>query len=133
MNPIALCAIFSVVLAGCVSTTVVQAPSLSSKTICIVDNPSVRQAFRDAYERRIAAHGYDTKIVDASASCDIVSTYSATYGNHWGVYLATATLTINDHGKEVGRATYKAPYASPEKHGRVEGKIEALVAQLLPK
>lgn len=127
-----LLAIVPIVLAGCVSTSVTQAPKLSSREICIVNNPGVRVAFRDAYERQIAAKGYATRIVEMPSACTVVSTYAATYGNHWGVYLATATLTISENGKEVGRAKYKAPYASPEKHGRVEGKIEALVSELLP-
>lgn len=104
---------------------------MADKTICIVDNKRVRVDFRDAYERQLQAKGYATKVIAGGETCPTTSTYEATYGFHWGAYLATARLTIYKDGVEAGRATYKAPYASPEKHGRVEGKVEALVAQLL--
>ena len=119
-------------LAGCISTKVTKATSIPDKTICIVDNPAVRTDFRDAYERQLRAKGYETKIVDANATCPVTSTYTANYGFHWGVYLATARLTISSNGKQIGEANYHAPYGSPAKHGRVEGKIETLVTQLLP-
>jgi hypothetical protein len=119
-------------LSGCVSTQVIKATGLSDKTLCIVDNPAVRVDFRDAYERQVQAKGYQTKIVPTNAACPTTSTYQASYGFHWGMYLASAQLTVYSNGKEVGKAIYKAPYADPAKHGRVEGKIETLVAQLLP-
>ncbi len=132
MKPILIIATLVLPLAGCVSMQVIKATSISDKTVCIVDNPAVRVEFRDAYERQVQAKGYETKIVDTNVACPTTSTYTASYGFHWGVYLASAQLTIYRNGKEIGKATYHAPYASPEKHGRVEGKIEALVTQLLP-
>ena len=132
MNNKILLLLTSIALVSCVSVKVTKAPNIHGKLICIVNNPEVRSAFRDAYERQLVSKGYATKIVDTTSACDITTTYTATYGFHWGMYLSTAVLTINDHGKEVGRADYSAPYASPAKHGRVEGKIENLVAKLLP-
>ncbi|HKY01094.1 MAG TPA: Sbal_3080 family lipoprotein [Burkholderiales bacterium] len=132
MKPILIVIALSLVLSGCVSTQVMKAASISDKTVCIIDNPAVRVDFRDAYERQVRAKGYETKIVNTNSACPTTSTYEASYGFHWGTYLATAQLTIYSNGKEIGKATYDAPYASPEKHGRVEGKIEALVAELLP-
>jgi len=122
----------SIILIGCVSIDVKRASTLDSKEICIVDNPNVRQDFRDAYERRIQTKGYKTKITNEASTCQITTTYTATYGNHWGLYLATSELKIFNRGKLIGQANYKAPYASPEKHGRVENKIESMVIQLLP-
>ena len=132
MKPILAVAALVLSLAGCVSTQVTKATSIPDKTLCIVDNPNVRVAFRDAYERQVRAKGYETKIVNSDATCPTTSTYTASYGFHWGVYLASARLTINSNGKQIGEANYHAPYASPEKHGHVEGKIEALVKELLP-
>lgn len=125
-------AILVLALTGCVSVDVTKATRISGKEICIVDNPSVRRDFRDAYERQIQAKGYTTKIINDVSACQVTSTYVATYGWHWGTYLATAELKVFNGGVEIGRAGYKAPYASPEKHGKVEEKIEALLAQLLP-
>jgi len=122
----------SIVLVGCVSLDATKATGLSGKEICLIDNPDVRQDFRDAYERRIQAKGYKTQIIKEASACQITSTYTATYGNHWGLYLATSDLKIFNGGVLIGQAHYKAPYASPEKHGRVENKIESMVDQLLP-
>lgn len=132
MKTISIVAIFVLCLAGCVSTQVTKAPRIPDKTVCIVDNPAVRVAFRDAYERQVRAKGYETKIVASNTDCPTTSTYTASYGFHWGVYLASAHLTIYSNGRQIGDATYHAPYVSPAKHGHVEGKIEALVAQLFP-
>ena len=129
---LAAAAVLVWLLTGCVSKQIVQATGITDKTVCIVDNPSVRPEFRDAYERQIRAKGYETKIVADVASCLTTTTYRATYGFHWGAYLSSAQLTVFSSGKEIGKAIYKAPYADPSKHGRVEGKIETLVSQLLP-
>lgn len=104
------------------------------KTICIVNNSKVKQAFRDAYERQIQAKGFQTKIIakNNDSSCKITSVYTARYGIHWGVYLKTANLKILKGDNVIGQASYRAPFASPEKHGRVEGKIKSMVDELLP-
>ena len=133
--------IFATILAAfsmlsCTSLQVSEVNALKgSEEVCIVDNKYVKPDFRDAYERRINANGYKTKIIPArkDSSCELVSTYSATYGQHWGVYLKTAVLKVYRSEKLAGEAKYKAPYASPGKHGRVENKIESMVNQLLPK
>ncbi|MBI3897147.1 MAG: hypothetical protein HY308_02490 [Gammaproteobacteria bacterium] len=122
----------SIILIGCVSIDATKAVGLSGKEICIIDNPNVRQDLRGAYERRIQAKGYKTQIIKEASACPITSTYTATYGNHWGLYLATSELKIFNGGALIGQVRYKAPYASPEKHGRVENKIESMVDQLLP-
>jgi hypothetical protein len=127
-----LVAAIALPLTACVSSQVMKATRLPDRTICIVNNPEVNGDFRDAYVRQVRAKGYETKIVDAIDACPTTSTYQASYGVHWGLYLASAQLTIYGDGKEIGRATYNAPFASPLKHGRVEGKIETMVAELLP-
>lgn len=132
MKSVLLSLSLSIVLTGCVSLDVTKATTLSGKEICIIDNPNVRQDFRDAYERRIHEKGYKTQIINEASACQITSTYTATYGNHWGPYLATSELKIFNGRVLIGQARYKAPYASPEKHGRVENKIESMVDQLLP-
>src|SRR4051812_8028553 len=83
-----------IAMTGCVSVETTKAVNILSKEICIVDNPHVRLDFRDAYERRIQAKGYTTKIVKDAAACRTISTYTATYGFHWGTYLATSELKI---------------------------------------
>lgn len=105
---------------------------LAGQEICIVDNPAVQQDFRDAYQRRIEAKGYTTRIVQAIGDCPIATTYSASYGQHWGVYLAVSYLQVFRDGAEIGNVRYKVSYANPTKHGRVEDKIGEMVEKLLP-
>jgi len=124
------CLIFP--LTACTSLHTTKAEHLADKVVCIVNNPSVETVFRDAYERQIRAKGYDTKIIAKGEACSTTSTYEATYGFHWGVYLASAELKIFYQGVEVGKSIYHAPYVSPAKHGRVEGKIEKMIDELLP-
>jgi hypothetical protein len=123
---------FSILLTGCVSLDVTKAVNIDGKEICIIENPYVQTDFLTAYERKIQDKGYKTKIIKDASACKITSTYTATYGEHWGTYLSRAELKIFNGGTLVGQARYKAPRGSPEKHGRVESKIETMVEQLLP-
>lgn len=123
-----------VLTAGCTSLKVTTANGLGDYDICVIKNESIKDDFTSAYVRQIENNGYKIKMVDQaeSLSCLITATYSATYGFHWGVYLATANLKVFKGKKLVGEAYYKAPFASPAKHGRVENKINAMVNKLLP-
>ena len=132
MKSIAVAAVLVIPLAGCVSTHITKATGISDKNICIIDNPEVPVDFRAAFERQIRAKGYQTRIIRSDETCATTTTYEASYGFHWGVYLAAARLKVFSNGREVGQAVYRAPRADMTKHGRVEGKIEALVSQLLP-
>ncbi len=126
--------IFFVVLSGCVSSNVKNVKGLTgNEEICIVENKAVRHDFLKAYQRQINQKGYKTQIIEPteSSTCVYTTTYSATYGFHWGMYLATAKLKVFNGADLVGKATYQAPFASPAKHGRVEGKINILVDELL--
>ena len=122
----------SIFLTGCVSLDATKAVYIDGKEICIIENPDVRPAFLTAYERRLQEKGYKTQIIKDALACQTTSTYTATYGEHWGVYLARAELKIFNNGTLIGQARYRAPHASPEKHGRVESKIESMVELLLP-
>ena len=120
---------------GCVTMNAKKVSDLKgNEEICIVDTSSVRPSFRDAYERRIRANGYQTRIITDknNPSCELTTTYYATYGTHWGLFLATAELRVFRGDKVVGAASYNAPWASPAKHGRVEPKIGSMVNELFP-
>ncbi|MES9905152.1 MAG: Sbal_3080 family lipoprotein [Sedimenticola sp.] len=123
-----------VILSGCTSLDVTSAKNIDGNEICVINNVSVKKDFTDAYIRQINENGYKSRLIDESEKngCIITSTYAATYGFHWGVYLKTAELNVFNKNELLGKASYKAPYASPEKHGRVENKIDAMVDKLLP-
>jgi len=127
-----LCLIF--IFSGCTSMDVKSAKNIENTEICVINNELINPDFTAAYLRQIKSNGYRAKVINASEAnnCEFTSTYTATYGNHWGLYLATAQLKILHKGKVIGEANYKVPYVSPAKHGRVEGKINDMVDQLLP-
>jgi hypothetical protein len=121
-----------IAFSGCISLKATKVTNIGSKEICIVDNPAVWQDFRDAYARRIQAKGYKTQIIKDAGACQVTTTYAATYGVHWGLFLATAELKIFNGDVQIGQASYKAPWGSPLKHGSFENKVETMVDQLLP-
>jgi hypothetical protein len=129
---LALGAISTAVVAGCASTQITKAAQIGSEEICIVDNPIDRQAFRDAYERRIQAKGYKTRVVSDAKACQVSTTYTSSMGySGWGPYLSDVDLKVFSGDKLVGSAIYHAPKA-PTSHGSFENKIGALVDQMLP-
>lgn len=127
-----LALLLPIVLSGCISLNTTKATNIGSKEICIVDNPAVWQDFRDAYARRIQAKGYKTQIVKEATACQFTTTYAATYGYHWGLFLSTAELKIFNGEVQIGQASYRAPWGNPLKHGSFENKVESMVDQLLP-
>lgn len=129
---LALGAISLVVVAGCTKVNIVKVAQVGDDLICIVDNPSERQAFRDAYERTIQAKGYRTRVVSDTKACHVSTTYTSSMGySGWGPYLSDADLKVFNGDKLVGSAIYHAPKV-PTSNGRFENKIGALVDQMLP-
>lgn len=122
-------------LTGCVSQNVKPvATADDGDHVCIIRNVEVNPDFLTAYRESIESRGFVTSVVNAkNTDCDLVTTYVAHYGVHWGLYLARADLQVFRSGNLVGRAQYKAPRAAPNKHGRVVEKIDQLVGELLPK
>jgi hypothetical protein len=131
-NLLVLVAISLVVVAGCTKVHIVKVTQIGDDLICIVDNPSERQAFRDAYERTIQAKGYKTRVVSDIKACQVSTTYTSRIGySGWGPYLSDVDLKVFSGDKLVGSAIYHAPNA-PTSNGRFENKIDALVDQMLP-
>ena len=130
MRKILLVVLLSI-LSGCVSQSVKKVSGITAGSeICIVKNNRVSRDFFDAYSNTLRNAGFTTKEIAAPSECEIYTTYTAHFGQHWGLYLSRAQLDIYKAGKSVGSATYKAPRADPSKHGRVEGKIQKLVDEM---
>jgi hypothetical protein len=103
-----------------------KAEGLQGGEICIVGNTYTGQDFRDAYERRIRAKGYTTRIVAAKGDCTITTTYVADYGKTgWGRYLRTAMLWVHRDGEEIARVNYKG-----SRHG-FKGKVEDVIGEMV--
>lgn len=126
--------VFLVMLSGCVSQSVNSVRGIEpGSEICVVRNKNVSRDFFDAYSNTLRKVGFQTKEISTPNECSVYTTYSAHFGEHWGLYLSRADFTIYKDGKIVGSATYKAPRSDPTKHGRVEGKIQKLVNEMFNK
>ncbi len=120
------------IVTGCTKVHIVKVAQTGNDLICIVDNPSERQAFRDAYERTIQARGYKTRVVSDAKACQVSTTYSSRMGySGWGPYLSDVDLRVFSGDKLVGSAKYHAPKV-PTSHGSFENKIGDLVDEMLP-
>lgn len=125
-------AISLVAVAGCTKVHIVKVAQTGNDLICIVDNPSERPAFRDAYERTIQARGYKTRVVSDAKVCQVSTTYSSRMGySGWGPYLSDVDLKVFSGDNLIGSAKYHAPNV-PTSHGKFENKIGDLVDEMLP-
>jgi hypothetical protein len=110
---------------------------MDTHELCIIDNPNVRSTFLEEYRRVLSAKGYQTKVLDKSASvddCPITSTYTANWRWDLAMYMAFAQITVYANGKKVGDALYDSLSGSGNlgKFISAETKIRELVDQLFP-
>ncbi|MDQ1812183.1 Sbal_3080 family lipoprotein [Massilia sp. CCM 9210] len=126
-------------LSGCaIHQNVKPVERFDSKVVCIVDNPSVRATFFDAYERALTNKGYEVKKLASGASlveCPLTSTYTATWRWDLAMYMAYADIVVYKNAKPAGKATYDASRGGGNmgKFIGAEKKITELVDQLFPR
>ena len=107
------------------------ARGVEGQEICIISNTYVAQDFRDAYERRIRAKGYATRIVTAKTDCPVTVDYAASFrSNGWGRYMNAALLQVYRDGEPIALAQYKG--SRHGFHGSVEDVIGKMIDVLLP-
>jgi hypothetical protein len=127
-----------IALTGCaIHQTVRPVEQFEDKQVCIVESPSVRAGFLDAYKRALVAKGYVVKQLPQSASlveCPITSTYTATWRWDLAIYMAYAEITVYNNGKPIGKATYDARRGggNMSKFIDADKKISELTNQLFP-
>jgi hypothetical protein len=103
-----------------------KAEGIQGQEICIVGNSYTGQDFLDAYERRIRAKGYTTRIVAAKSDCPITTTYAANYGKTgWGRYLRSAMFWVHRDGEEIALVNYQG-----SRHG-FKGKVEDVIGEMV--
>jgi hypothetical protein len=110
---------------------------MNAREICIIDNPKVREGFLEAYRRALDHKGFQTRVLDKSATpdeCPLTSTYTANWRWDLALYLAFANITVYADGRKVGRAVYDSlgGGGNPAKFINAEKKIQELVDQLFP-
>lgn len=128
--------VFAASLSGCVINQAVNpVPSLSSKAICIVENPAVRPGFLQEYRSVLEEKGYSVKIMPRSATiteCPTTSTYVARW--HWdmALYMEYAEIRVYNEGTLAGKAVYDARRGGgrPDKFINGDSKVRELVSAL---
>jgi len=129
-----LCAAF----AGCaIHQTVKPVDKFDDRQMCVIDNPSVKASFAEAYKRSLAAKGYAVRQLPATAAitdCTVTSTYSASWRWDLALYMAYAEIRVFANGKQAGEAIYdsKSGGANLGKFIDADKKITELVNQLFP-
>lgn len=126
-------------LGGCAIHQTVQplaAPGVTQ--VCIVENPSVRPGFLEAYKRTLSSKGYQVKQLASGASlveCPVTSTYVAKWTWDLALYMSYADITVYNKGAPSGKATYNAGRAglNTSKFIDADKKITELVDQLFPR
>lgn len=128
----------AVVLVGCaIHQKVDPVPRTNVREICIINNPNVREGFLESYRRALSTKGFETKLLDKSATpsdCPLASTYTANWRWDLALYMAFAEITVYVDGKKVGRALYDSlgGGGNPAKFINADNKVQELVDQLFP-
>ncbi|SHN66363.1 Sbal_3080 family lipoprotein [Desulfovibrio litoralis] len=109
----------------------------TDKTICIVEDPDVKEGFLQTYQQVLRERGYFFKVVhqgDSLQNCAITSTYTGLWRWDLALYLAYARIEVLQDGRRIGLAEYDSLSAGVNmgKFVRGETKIRELVEKLFP-
>jgi hypothetical protein len=133
------CAVLALcTLSACaIHQTVKPVERFSGKTVCIVENPAVKNTFLQAYSDALTIRGYTVRQLPADASlitCPITSTYTANWRWDIAMYMVSADITVYNNGRPSGKANYDSKRAglNTNKFINAEKKIAELVGQLFP-
>lgn len=126
------------ILNGCaIHQKVTPVAAGNEKSVCIIENMSVKHNFLPSYHKTLAEKGYSVKILDPSASinqCQMTSTYNANWRWDLALYMAYAEIKVYTDGKVIGEAKYDSTKGGGNlgKFINADAKIGELVNQLFP-
>ena len=138
LKRITLLAVIGFISIGCaIQQTVKPVERFADRTVCIVDNPAVREGFMTSYRQALESKGYVAQKIPADASiiqCPITSTYTANWRWDLATYMSYANIKVYNNGKPVGEALYDSKRAglNTGKFIEADKKIKELVDQLFP-
>ncbi|WP_342593241.1 Sbal_3080 family lipoprotein [Ramlibacter agri] len=125
-------------LAGCaIHQTVRPVDVALEREICVIENPSVKAGFIEAYKRSLATKGYAVRQLPASApitACATTTTYTASWRWDLALYMAYAEIRVFTAGKQVGEAKYDSLRGGGNMNKFIDAdrKVDELVNQLFP-
>ena len=128
----------SLSVAGCAITQKVDPVlGVTTKEVCVIEDPAVRATFLQTYKRALRDKGYTVKMLEADSSitsCPVTSTYTARWSFDFTIYMAEADITVFRDGAKAGQASYDAKKGGLNltKWIDADAKIVELTGQLFP-
>jgi hypothetical protein len=128
-------------LAGCGTiqqkVTPIALSGSQPREICVVENPSARVSFLDAYKDALAKRNLTVRMLPpgtAVGACPLTTTYAATWRWDLALYLSYANLKVYRNSHLEGEALYDAEQAKADtkKFIHADVKIQELTDQLFP-
>ena len=106
-----------------------------TRTICVIEDASVRAGFLEAYKNDLAQKGLTVRVMPGGTAlnaCPLISTYEAHWKWDLALYLAYADLKVYRNGQLAGEALYDAKLAAlnTNKFIDADNKIQELTNQL---
>ena len=106
--------------------------------ICLIEDSTVRESFREAYKNDLAQKGFTVRVLPQGAaidSCSLTSTYEAHWRWDLAMYLVSADLRVYRNGQLDGEATYDAKGAglNTDKFIDADEKLQELTNHLFPR
>ncbi|AZQ12225.1 Sbal_3080 family lipoprotein [Shewanella khirikhana] len=137
MKKIIALALFASLLGGCSIKQHVDPANINQQaTVCVLENPDVREGFLQEVEKVLREKQINYQVVkelDASNNCEWTATYTANWAWDLALYMVYAEIKVYHQGKLDGQAIYDARMggANMNKFIDAEPKIRELVEQLI--
>lgn len=125
-------------LSACaIEQTVKPVEGLQTREICVIDNPTVRPGFMEAYNKTMQAKGYVLRQMPKDTpftGCPVISSYTANWKWDMAMYMSFAQIRVYRDGYQVGEASYDARNGGGNMNKFIDAdkKITELVNQLFP-
>lgn len=105
------------------------------REICVIEDPSVREDFLEAYKTDLSQKGFTVRVLPKAtpvAACPVTSTYEANWRWDLALYLVYANLKVYRSGRLEGQALYDATGAKlrTDKFVDASKKLQELTDQL---
>jgi hypothetical protein len=112
---------------------------LTTRDICVRENPAVRAGFLEAYRQALEGKGLVVRVLAPDTgitACPLLTTYTANWRWDLALYMAYAELTVYQNGGEIGKAVYDSLMGGgriDKKFIKADEKVRELVDQLFPR
>lgn len=134
-NAVALLA--AVVCASCAMKQTVQPSTLTTRNVCLIENPAVLYNFDTSLASHLRRKGLSVRVVkpdEDTSNCPASVTYTANWTWDFTPYMRFAQITLIEGNAPAGQAVYDTSNGGMrlDKWVNADKKIGELVDQLFP-